>query len=185
MKTLTKLTLKEYNEYNKLLQEDEQDVVQILELFGYDVDTMSISEFNKVQDDIINSVIENKKIKLFYKIGDKRFKSCLSIPKIKAGQFIDFQNYTSNNSGIECILSVFLIPQYKKWGIWRDNNYGENYDILEIQDYLLNNMLIEDVKSLSDFFLRQSESLLKIMNLYLKKKMMKEKKKEIRHQLTL
>lgn len=182
-KTLTKLTLKEYNEYSNILSDDDTNIVGILELFGYDVNEMSVSEFNQAQDLVLTMKIEDKKIKPVYKIGNKRFKVCLSIPKIKAGQFIDFQQYIEKKN-LEQILSVFLIPQYRTWyGGWKTYKYGEGYDVFEVQEHILNNMLIEDVNALAGFFLRQCQSLLKVTQDYLTKKLVKKKLQMIKEKL--
>jgi len=181
MKTLTKFTLKEYYKYNELLQDADPDMDEIFKLFDCEVGEMSIGLFQKTQSEIFSMKIEQKKIKQIYDLNGKRFKACLSLPKIKAGQFIDFQSYSSTKK-LEMILSVFLIPQHRKFFMWYDNKYNEGYDIAEAQEYILNNMLIEDVQSLTDFFFRQSASLQKVTHLYLAKKAIMMKMKWIKRQ---
>lgn len=181
MKELKKLTIEEFNMFIELLKEDPVDLISIVQLFGYNVDDLTINDFNIIQTKIHNYSIPKKTIQKYYLINGRRFKVCLDLTKIIAGQFIDFQNIKDKSNLEEC-LSIFLIPQKKVLLGWKDNKYNDGYDILEIKKFLLKNMLIEDAKALTDFFLFQSTNLLKVMEDCFNRKMMMMKKKQLKNQ---
>lgn len=182
-KQLSELTIKEFEFYQELLKETKQDLAEILKLFGYDVEDMTISEMRKAESEIAGMKLETKGIKKIYKVGDRRFKAQLSLPNIKAAQFIDFQHYI-NPFNLQAVLSIFLLPQKKNWyGKWTTKKYNTDYDIFELQDYLYNNFTIGEANELSAFFFNQSNSLLKVMKDYLVKKEIQMRLKLIKTQL--
>jgi hypothetical protein len=83
---------------------------------------------------------------------------------------------------LEEVLSVFLIPQYRKWGKWHTYKYNSGYDVIKVQENLYNHMKIGDAQELSNFFLKSSVKLLGLMKGFLEKKQVKEKKKHLKRQ---
>jgi hypothetical protein len=174
-KHLSELTLREFEKYQELLKEEVQDTFSILELFGFDVDKLDISEMKQAEIEIAGMQLPNNGVKTIYKIAGTRFKAHLNLTTLKASQFIDFQTYVANFK-LQEVLSVFLIPQKKNWyGKWYTHKYNDGYDIFEIQEFLYNNFTIGEANELSAFFFTQSSDLLKVMKDYLAKKEMKEK----------
>lgn len=181
MKDINELTIKEFNKYTEYLEDkDNPDIYGIFELFGEDANKMNYLDFEKKWKKIQNMTLSTKGVKRVYKIGNKEFKACLNPSKLKAGQFVDFQNFIKNNAGIEVILSVFLLPIEKKWFIKKVKNYNDGYDLLEVQEYLLNNFKIGEANELSNFFLHLSIDLLTTTKAYLIKKKMKMKLKNLK-----
>lgn len=180
MKNLNKLTLKEFEQYNELLNEKDIDVFSIMELFGVkNPETLSVEEYTKIWEQISSMSLSLKGVKREYNINGKRFKADLNIHNLTAGQFIDLQNYMKNYKLHE-VLSIFLIPMYKSKFLWKTHNYNDGYDILEVQEYLHNNMEIGEANELAAFFLKISEDLLKIIVNYSQKKLMKMRQKRIK-----
>lgn len=178
MRELKNFTIKEFEQYQELLQEDVLDEAAILELFGVDINTISMSEF-KDNMNKINSMTLNAKLKKYYVIKGVRYKASLNIMKINAAQFIDFQAYMKDFK-IEQVLSIFMIPQTKTWYGWKDGKYNTGYNPKDVINAMYDEFKMSDAKVLSDFFLSQSTSLLKIMKDYLTKKMYLMKKKQIK-----
>lgn len=176
MKHLKDLTIKEFGIYNELINMDEPDIFGIFELFGLDAKDMPMDKFQKQWTKIQQMVLIPKGVERVYTIKGKRFKVNLNHLKLSAGQFIDFQTYMKEFK-LEEILSVFMIPQYRKCGRWRTHKYNDGYDIVELQDFLLNNMTIGDAQNLSSFFFNSSMKLLEIMKGFLEKKEWKAMKK--------
>ena len=177
MKQLKDFTIKEFEQYQELLETDGTDA-EILELFGVDINKISASEY---KDSMlkINSMGLNARLKKHYTINGVRYKASLNIMKLNAAQFIDFQAHMKDFK-IENILSVFMIPQTKVWYGWKDGKYNTGYDVIQTINDIHNHFKMSDAKVLSDFFLSQSTSLLKIMKDYLTKKMYLMKKKQIK-----
>ena len=77
------------------------------------------------------------------------------------------------NFSDEKILSIFLLPT-KKTIFNKDKvlPYNDGYDILEVQENLLNNMKMKDAYAISDFFLILSMRLTPIFQIYLQALMM-------------
>ena len=178
MRHLNDLTIKEFEQYKELIEEDVIDEAAILELFGLDINKLSITELNDNMNKI-NSMTLFNKIKKHYTIKGVRYKANLNIMNLNAAQFIDFQSYMKDFK-IEQILSIFLIPQTKTWYGWKNGKYNTNYNPNEVIKDIYNEFKMSDAKVLSDFFLSQSTNLLKIMKDYLTKKLLLKKKKQIK-----
>lgn len=169
MKHLSQLTIKEYNEFSELIKEDNPLWVEIFKLFNLDIEKMSIKDVEYKRNEILNMELLPIKIQKVYDINGWRFEVEQNITRIKSGQYVDLQYYIANGSKTEEVLSIFLYPQTKKWFGYTTQKYG-SYDIFEVQQYLLNNMTINDALELTNFFFQQSMSLLKITQEYLEKK---------------
>ena len=177
MKQLNDFTIKEFEQYQELLETDGTDA-EILELFGVDINKISASEY---KDSMlkINSMGLNTRLKKHYTIKGVRYKASLNIMKLNAAQFIDFQAYMKDFK-IEQVLSIFMIPQTKTWYGWKDGKYNTGYNPKNVINAMYDEFKMSDAKVLSDFFLSQSTSLLKIMKDYLTKKMYLMKKRQIK-----
>lgn len=87
-----------------------------------------------------------------YKVGDYILIPEKKISKIKAGQFISFQEfakvYRDNNNDVNVIpllLSCFLIPKGKK--------FAEGYDVEDVQEAIAEHLSVVDALALTAFFL--------------------------------
>lgn len=177
-KELKDLTLKEFDQYQVILNADELDTFSLLELFGYDVDKMSVSEMTRAVNKINAMSLKPVGTKKEYVIKGRRFKAVLNLTNLSASQFIDFQQYMKEFK-VQEVLSVFMIPKEKTWyGRYKSLAYNKGYDVFEVQEFLYNNFTIGEANELSNAFFLQSQSLLKVMKGYLEKKLMKKKMKE-------
>lgn len=171
MKTLNDLTLYEFEQFTELVADkDNLDLVSIFELFGEDAVELSYNEFADKWNKIQNMTLEDKGIKRIYKINGRRFKACLNMTKLKAAQFIDLQQLMLSEWRISDMLSVVLIPQYRRWFTWKTRKYNSGYDILEVREFLNKNFKAGEANQLSAFFLNQSTGLLQVTADYLRKK---------------
>ena len=185
MKNINRFTIKEYKEYVTLVKEYSEtgDAGAIFKLFGLDVSKLTVEQFNENLGLILKSEVKNIGVKPHYFIGKRRYKADLNITNIKAGQFIDLQNIIKRDKeDLASLIACFLIPQNKKFFYYTTPLYSTGYDIIGVIEELENNMTICEAKSLSDFFLFQSQRLLKVTQDYLKKKKMKERMKKIKKQ---
>lgn len=181
MKQLDDFTIKEFDEFKEALSGDEPDLVTIFELFNMDMFKLKFDDFQNKWKHIQNMTLSTKGVKKIYNINGRKFKATLNPLKLKAGQYIDFQTYMSQeNVGIHKILSVFLIPQYKSnfFGKYITRNYNDGYDMVEVQKFLYNNMKIGEASELNNFFLYWSLKLIKTMKDYSEKKYYKMKQKQ-------
>lgn len=181
MKQLGKFTLKEWNSYVEAIN-GEPDFVTIFEIFGLDALAMPFDEFEKSWKEIQSMQIRKVELKKVYVVNGKRYKALLNPLKLKAGQWIDYQNYVRSGSKLNQILSVFLVPQYRTWTGWKTYSYGSGYDPVEVQNELQEHFLAEDAMALSNFFLRLSSQLATtIKNSLTRKKwkMLKSNKKQL------
>lgn len=182
MKHINDFTLKEYDKFKEYFNGSEPDIMLIFELFGYDLTKMKFDDFQKKWDEIQTMRISTSPgAKKIYKIGNRRFKSCLNQLKLTAGQFIDYQTYISNNN-LKGILSVILLPQERKFFGWKTKKYNDGYDIIELQEYLYSNMTMYEVNELSAFFLGWSTKLLKTMKDYSLKRLVRKRKQQTKQE---
>jgi hypothetical protein len=116
-----------------------------------------------------------------YEIGKGRvFEVQMNLREMTTAQFIDFQTLIKNQEkNTANILACFLIPKGKK--------YAEDYDVIEVAEYLYKNMSIATARSVMFFFILQYQTLQKVMLNYsikeLKKSLKKEKNEEMKMKL--
>lgn len=110
-------------------------------------------------------------------INGKEFNVIDSVEKMTAGQYIDYQTYIARKEVkmLPYILSCLIIPKGEKYG-----------DSDTIED--LKQMSVEEALTISNFFMKQSRSLIKGTLRYLewmmKKKMKKMKNETMKQNLT-
>lgn len=176
MKKLQDFTVNEFNQYYELMKEENKDVKAILTLFGIDVEKESATALPDLMA-AINAMTLNKGIlKDYYKLNGHEYYLEKDIRKLTASQFVDFQIY-SVDMKMENILSIFLLP-VKKSGFFgkKHEKYGDNYDVLQVQNDILHYMKIADAQAISDFFLHLSMKLFVIIQEYLENKKVKMEK---------
>lgn len=116
-----------------------------------------------------------------YEIGKGRvFEVQMNLREMTTAQFIDFQTLIKNQEkNTANILACFMLPKGKK--------YAEDYDVIEVAEYLYKNMSIATARSVMFFFILQYQTLQKVMLNYsikeLKKSLKKEKNEEMKMKL--
>jgi hypothetical protein len=176
MRELNSLTIAEFYEYQKYINEN--DYISIIELFMMDSD--EDIDISIALRKIMSMTITPKKISRYYVLSDKKYFAELNLLKINAEQFVDLQMYL-NDFKLEEVLSIFLLPTKKRFGFLRKTlSYGKGYDISDTINYIKNNMTIGDAISLTNFYLGQSISLTKVTKDYLTKKLYMSKYKQFK-----
>lgn len=103
------------------------------------------------------------------------------ITKINMAQYVDYQNFIRMplRESMDKLLSIFLIPKGKK--------YNEDYDIIDLQKTIRENLSFRVAEGLLGFFLRKwGESLVRSLDYYrkaAKKEKDPQKKKEMQEML--
>ena len=120
-------------------------------------------------------------VEQYYEIGKGRvFEVQMNLRAMTTAQFIDFQTFVKDkDKNLKNLLACFMLPKGKK--------YGEDYDIIEVAEYLYKNMSIATARSVMFFFTLQYQALQKVMLncsiKELKKLMKKEKNEEVKKNL--
>lgn len=105
-----------------------------------------------------------------YKLGEYNLVLVRDLKELTASQFIDYQTFIKDTDKyIVELLSIFLIPRGKK--------YCKDYDIVDVQKAIRENLSIADAMSVSAFFLDLFKVLYRSMQIYLTKMLKKMKKK--------
>lgn len=105
-----------------------------------------------------------------YKLGEYNLVLVRDLKELTASQFIDYQTFIKDTDKyIVELLSIFLIPKGKK--------YCKDYDIVDVQKAIRENLSIADAMSVSAFFLDLFKVLYRSMQIYLTKMLKKMKKK--------
>ena len=103
------------------------------------------------------------------------------VTKINMAQYVDYQNFIRMplRESMDKLLSIFLIPKGKK--------YNEDYDIIDLQKTIRENLSFRVAEGLLGFFLRKwGESLIRSLDYYRKAARKEEdpqKKKEMTEML--
>ena len=110
-----------------------------------------------------------------------RIKVMKDITKINMAQYVDYQNFMRMplRESMDKILSIFLIPEGK--------TYNTDYDIIDLQKTIRENLSFRVAEGLLGFFLRRwGESLVRSLDYYrktAKKEKDPQKKKEMEEML--
>lgn len=176
--TYDKLTVGKYLEVKEVLQSDMDNIqmnsMLIAILSDMDVDdvlNLPLSKYNAMIQNtaFLLDVPKKRMVADRYKLGEMQLDVMLSLNKMTAGQYIDYQTFVKDpDKYLVELLSVFLIPKGKK--------YNEGYDILEVHKAIREHLSIVDALSMSAFFLTLSQTLIKTILTCLTKKVKKMKK---------
>lgn len=173
------ITLKNYQDLMFFLSTREKmtDLDRNLEIYriltGEDISNLELDRIKDKLDELafLNKTYEARVPNTEYVIDGKKYTVQLNLNKMTAGQYIDFQNlYKEYNKNLKYLVMCFLIPKGKK--------YAEDYDVLELGDYLYDKIPITIVSDVMFFFAKQLEVLTKITLTSSIKMLKKQIKKE-------
>lgn len=162
------ISIRKYDEIVKVLEDNTLSdldknigLLSIVKDISTDViEDMTVIEVQKLMGEIsfINNPPQSKKrIPDTIMINGKKYEIMKNIKKITISQYVDFQTYLELGK-VENILSVFIIPQGKKYG---------SYDIDEVIDDIYNHLDIGMAKEISFFFHRALYKSMKVTLIYL------------------
>lgn len=169
-------------------QEDELNVnIKLLSILcdvtEDEISNLPLTEFSKlIEQTAFLKDMPKYEIETRYKVGNQTYDVQTNIRAMTTAQFIDFQTLSKEqDKNFANLLACFLIPKGKK--------YGDGYDIIEVAEYLYNNMSIATARSIMFFFTLQYQALQKVILTYsikqLKKEMRKTRNEEARAQLAM
>lgn len=174
-----KLTVGKYLDIKEILEDDTDELdknVRMIAVLGEfdeeDVLEFPLQVFNRYLQ-ATSFLMENPKkrvVSTSYVLGGHRLEVQLNVEKMTTAQFIDYQTFVKDDDKIVELLSVFLIPKGKK--------YNKEYDILDVQKLIRENLSILDAISMSAFFLEWCQALSQVTITSLTKKMKKMMRKE-------
>lgn len=174
-----KLTVGKYLDIKEILEDDTDELdknVRMIAVLGEfdeeDVLEFPLQVFNRYLQ-ATSFLMENPKkrvVSTSYVLGGHRLDVQLNVEKMTTAQFIDYQTFVKDDDKIVELLSVFLIPKGKK--------YNKEYDILDVQKLIRENLSILDAISMSAFFLEWCQALSQVTITSLTKKMKKMMRKE-------
>lgn len=174
-----KLTVGKYLDIKEILEDDTDELdknVRMIAVLGdfdeEDVLEFPLQVFNRYLQ-ATSFLMENPKkrvVSTSYVLGGQKLEVQLNVEKMTTAQFIDYQTFVKDDDKIVELLSVFLIPKGKK--------YNKEYDILDVQKLIRENLSILDAISMSAFFLEWCQALSQVTITSLTKKMKKMMRKE-------
>lgn len=133
---------------------------------------LKLEEFSKMTGEMAFLMKEVPQVPVCdrYKLGEYNLVLVRDLKELTASQFIDYQTFIKDTDKyIVELLSIFLIPKGKK--------YCKDYDIVDVQKAIRENLSIADAMSVSAFFLDLFKVLYRSMQIYLTKMLKKMKKK--------
>lgn len=174
-----KLTVGKYLEIKEILEDNANELdknVRMIAVLG-DFDEEDVLEFPLP---VFNRYIQatgflletprKRNVSTTYVLGGQKLDVQLNVEGMTTAQFIDYQTFIKDDNKIVELLSVFLIPKGKK--------YNKEYDIIEVQKLIRDNLNILDALGMSAFFLTWFQALSKVTVTSLIKKMKKMMRKE-------
>lgn len=183
-----KLTIGKYLEIKEILDNTTSEIdtnVQLLCALGdYDEETvldLPLAGFNRLIQGTAFLMEQPKKRMVLtkYNLGGMVLETVMDVQSLTTGQFIDYQTFVKDEKYLVELLSCFLIPKGCK--------YNKDYDIIEVQKVIRDNLSIVDAISLSSFFLSWYQALSKatVTSLIrrMKKMMRKEKNEETKKKI--
>lgn len=173
------ITIGQYLEIKEVLEADVPELDKMVSLIAIcfnmtedEVLDLEVTKFNKYVNEInfLYSPYPKEVIKEYYVLDGQRYEVHLNLSKLTAGQYIDYQTFIKEPiRNLVEILSVFLIPEGKKYG---------DYDMEKVHKDIKEHMNVVDALAISGFFLLQFQSSMESMLTYLKSKLKKMKKTE-------
>ena len=133
---------------------------------------MKLEDFSKMTGEMAFLMKEVPQVPVCdrYKLGEYNLVLVRDLKELTASQFIDYQTFIKDTDKyIVELLSIFLIPKGKK--------YCKDYDIVDVQKAIRENLSIADAMSVSAFFLDLFKVLYRSMQIYLTKRLKKAKRK--------
>lgn len=108
---------------------------------------MPLTEYRKLRDIASFLFIEPlpRSAAKHYKIGPFTCGYCTEERKLTTAQYIDFKELVSRGSTMAQLLSVFLVPE--------GHEYGEGYDVAELQQAISENLCVLDAFALQAVFM--------------------------------
>lgn len=174
-----KLTVGKYLEIKEILEDNANELdknVRMIAVLG-DFDEEDVLEFPLP---VFNRYIQatgflletprKRNVSTTYVLGGQKLDVQLNVEGMTTAQFIDYQTFIKDDNKIVELLSVFLIPKGKK--------YNKEYDIIEVQKLIRDNLNILDALGMSAFFLTWFQALSKVTVTSLIRKMKKMMRKE-------
>lgn len=186
-----KLSIGKYLELMEIVDNEEIDEVdknvEIVALLDdrpvemvYDLPLM---EFNSLMQktNFLQTAPKPLQVSTKYNLGGMKLETVLDLTSLTTAQFIDYQTFVKDKTKMVELLSVFLVPKGKK--------YNTDYDIIEVQKVIRENLPITVALGMSAFFFDLYKALLKAtttsLTRRLKRMIRKEKDKEKREQMEL
>lgn len=185
--TYEKLTVGKYLEIKEIIEDSGDDIdknVRLIAVLGdfdeEDVLDFPLTTFNRYiqSTGFLTEAPKARPVSTSYTLGGVKLETVMNVQSMTTSQFIDYQTFIKDENKIVELLSCFLIPKGKK--------YNKEYDIIEVQKLIRDNLSIIDALGLSAFFLQWYQALCQvtITSLIKKlKKMMKTEKKEDRKKM--
>lgn len=174
-----KLTIGKYLEVKAILEDTGEEIdknVQLICCLGdYDEETvldLPLSGFNRLLQGtaFLTETPKQRQVSTKYKLGGMELETVMDVTSMTTAQFIDYQTFVKDDRYLVELLSVFLIPKGKK--------YNKEYNIIDVQKVIRDNLSILDAMALSAFFLAWFQALSQATVTCLIKKMKKMLKKE-------
>lgn len=186
-----KLSIGKYLELMEIVDNEEIDEVdknvEIVALLDdrpvemvYDLPLM---EFNSLMQktNFLQTTPKPLQVSTKYNLGGMKLETVLDLTSLTTAQFIDYQTFVKDKTKMVELLSVFLVPKGKK--------YNTDYDIIEVQKVIRENLPITVALGMSAFFFDLYKALLTAtttsLTRRLKRMIRKEKDKEKREQMEL
>ena len=157
-----KLTIGKYQELTAILNKGGEEIEMKTEIISLltdmdidDVYDLPLPTYHRLLQSIgfLFEEIPHRQVLRKYNLGGIEFEVLMSIEKMTAGQFIDYQTFIKDpQKYLVELLSIFFIPKGHK--------YNDGYDMVEVQKAIRENLSIVDGHSLAAFFLLWYRSLL-------------------------
>lgn len=148
------ISINKYYDILDILESEDDDITKNVRLVSvildkdeseiWDMDIQDVSEYTHKLGFLNKFDLPSAPKKVI--IGDYKLEVVKDISKISIGQYVDYQNFVTRplRESIDKILSVFLIPEGKK--------YNTDYDIINLQQTIREHMSFKIAQSFLQFF---------------------------------
>lgn len=180
MKSLSKLTVGEYQELYKIHRSKDDDleksILSVAVITGktrWEVEEMDLAEFNeqaRVISILFSSPVDRVAPKIQVKVNNKKYRICLNPRKISFGQYVDIQHFLKGNmiENMHKLFACLLVPyKFMKQGKYDGANHEQVAEGVLYMNFI-------DVHSTCVFFLTLWNASIKATTAYLKQEWKKE-----------
>lgn len=165
------ITLREFRVIDRIQREHPEDSASHIAKFIYgndELEFLPVPEYLSLIGDLafLGEPIPKAPIKMKYKINGRSYSLDLNAGNLSAAQFIDAQNYINDNAPVESLLTVYLIPEGKR--------YNEGYCVDEVREDILS-LPMPEVVAITSFFQKWVGRFVGIFQRYLRRQIRKAK----------
>lgn len=180
----SQVTLRDYISIATLSEEEPDYYIQLIATLSgatlNEVERLPVSEYRRAVQALQFLKKQPKdKVKVRIKVKGREFHACLYTHQLTTGQYTDLMAYCKDpkkiTENLPKIMAAFCLPVKRRWWGWKYVAKYEGEEVLPRAEFFEENMTMNQVFPMSDFFLQTLKNLIPAIQIYLEREMIRLK----------